>query len=131
MSSYSGSCHCGDVRFAVSAEIREFTTCDCSLCVKKNAHMLKVHESEFELPSNWEALRLYQWNSNVAKHYFCKRCGIYTFHRKRSAPDYFGINVYCFDNLDVSLFDTVATEGANMTLRSNHIRRVWPGPRKE
>ena len=42
---WSGSCHCGAVRFEVSAELDELTTCDCSLCVKKNAVMAKVHES--------------------------------------------------------------------------------------
>ena len=80
------------------------------------------------LQSDWDAVAEYQWNTRVARHYFCKRCGIYTFHRKRSAPDFFGINVYCIDNLDASSIDTVTTEGANMTIECEEPRDVWPGP---
>ena len=101
MSRIEGSCHCGDVLFNVITDIEEFTTCDCSLCVKKNALMVKVHESGFELLTDWDKLGLYQWNTEIAKHYFCKSCGIYTFHRKRAAPDHYGVNVFCFDNLDI------------------------------
>jgi len=43
---------------------------------------------------------MYQFNSKVAKHYFCKVCGIYTFHRPRVAPDQYGINVGCLDGVD-------------------------------
>jgi len=128
MREYHGSCHCGNVKFLLNTSISEFTTCDCSLCVKKNAHMLKVHESEFTLQSDWDTVSEYQWNTRVARHYFCKRCGIYTFHRKRSAPEFFGINVYCIDNLDASSINTVATEGANMTIECTEPRDVWPGP---
>src|SRR5689334_8412622 len=46
MPSYHGSCHCGAVRFRIDAAIEELTTCDCSLCSRKNALMTKVHESE-------------------------------------------------------------------------------------
>ena len=31
----------------------------------------------------------------TARHYFCKVCGIYPFHRKRVTPDHLGINVHC------------------------------------
>lgn len=130
MGEYSGSCHCGDVRFSIRTTINEFTTCDCSLCTKKNAHMVKVHESEFELITDWENVSVYQWNTQIAKHYFCKRCGIYTFHRKRASPDHFGINVYCLDNLDQEGIVTRATEGANMSLECSDARDVWPGPKE-
>ncbi len=42
-----------------------------------------------------DLLTLYQWNTRRAKRYFCCRCGIYVFHRKRAAPGHFGINVFC------------------------------------
>ena len=40
-----GRCHCGAVRFEIDTELPELTTCDCSICRRKNALMVKVHES--------------------------------------------------------------------------------------
>lgn len=125
----AGSCHCGAVRFQVEAEIVELTTCDCSLCVKKNAVMAKVHESALTITSGEDALSLYRWNTGVARHYFCSRCGIYTFHRKRAAPDHFGVNVFCLDGFDPSSAPVRATEGVGMTLSDPDARPEWPGPR--
>lgn len=130
MSQYSGSCHCGDILFTVISEIEELTTCNCSLCIKKNALMFKVHESGFELQTDWAKLGLYQWNTDLAKHYFCKNCGIYTFHRKRAAPDHYGINVHCLDDIDISTINIRETEGANMTVECTSPRQQWPGPRR-
>src|SRR3546814_8995477 len=93
---------CGKIRFRIRTEFTEFTKCDCSLCRKKNAVMTKVHEDDFEILAGEDQLGLYQWNTHTAKHYFCRTCGIYTFHRKRVTPDFLGINVYCLDDADLS-----------------------------
>lgn len=127
--SWAGSCHCGAVRFRVAADISELTTCDCSLCVKKNALMAKVHESELVILQGEEFLSLYQWNSGVAEHRFCTRCGIYTFHRKRAAPEYFGVNVFCLEGFDVKSMPVRATEGVGMSVVDPDARPEWPGPR--
>ena len=74
-------------------------------------------------------LTLYQWNTHRAKHYFCRRCGIYVFHRKRAAPDHFGVNVFCLENIEVASMPIRATEGANMTIEDPIARPEWPGPR--
>jgi hypothetical protein len=129
MPSYHGSCHCGAVRFRIDAAITELTTCDCSLCVKKNALMTKVHESQLTILQGEEALSLYQWNTQRAKHYFCSRCGIYPFHRKRAAPDHYGVNVFCLDDFDPAGVPVRATEGIGMTVVDPNPRPEWPGPR--
>ncbi len=126
---HSGSCHCGNIKFTIESEISKLTTCDCSLCVKKNALMTKVHDSAFNLISGEESLSEYQWNMKIARHYFCKKCGIYTFHRKRSDPQYFGVNIFCLDNFDKSGVPTRATEGENMTVNTKDPIETWPGPR--
>ena len=96
---------------------------------EKNAVMAKVHESALNITAGEEHLSLYRWNTGVARHYFCSRCGIYTFHRKRSAPDHYGVNVFCLDNFDVASMPVRATEGASMTLAPDGARSEWPGPR--
>jgi CRISPR-associated protein Cas8b1/Cst1 subtype I-B len=75
------------VNFRINAVIDELTTCDCSLCRRKNAIMAKVHESELTILSGEDLLSAYAWNTHRAKHFFCSRCGVYVFHRKRAAPD--------------------------------------------
>lgn len=129
MSRYTGSCHCGAVTFRIDAEIAELTTCDCSLCVKKNALMTRVHESALTILSGEDVLSLYQWNTKRAKHYFCSECGIYTFHRKRAAPDHYGVNILCLTDFDHTTVPVRATEGANMSLVDAAARAEWPGPR--
>ncbi len=131
MSKHYGSCHCGAVKFTIDANITELTTCDCSLCMKKNALMTKVHESGFELLSQWNEVSEYNWNTKVARHYFCKTCGIYTFHKKRSQPDHYGINVNCLDEFDASKVETRKTQGLSMSVVASQARDVWQGPRKD
>ncbi|CEJ15608.1 Glutathione-dependent formaldehyde-activating enzyme [bacterium YEK0313] len=106
------------------------TTCDCSLCVKRNALMVKVHESELTILSGVDVLTLYEWNTRRARHYFCSRCGIYTFHRKRAAPDHYGVNVFCLDGFDASALPVRATEGIGMTVVDPAAPATWPGPRR-
>ncbi|MGL4287507.1 MAG: GFA family protein [Phreatobacter sp.] len=130
MGRHFGSCHCGAVTFRLDAEIVELTTCDCSLCVKRNALMTKVHESELTILSGAEMLTLYEWNTRRARHYSCAKCGIYTFHRKRAAPDHYGVNIFCLDGFDASGLPVRATEGIGMTVVDPAARDEWPGPRE-
>jgi hypothetical protein len=126
---FKGSCHCGAVQIRVDAAITELTTCDCSLCAMRNAVMAKVPEQALTVLEGTAMLTLYEWNTRRAKHYFCRRCGIYVFHRKRAAPDHFGINVFCLEGFDVASVPIRATEGANMTIEDPTARPQWPGPR--
>ena len=127
MTIYLGSCHCGTVRFRVDAQVTELTTCDCSLCSKRNALMAKIPETALSILEGQDALTLYEWNTRRAKHYFCKRCGIYVFHRKRAAPDHFGINVFCLSGFDYATLPVRATEGARMTIVDPSPNSDWPG----
>ena len=113
---FKGSCHCGSVQFEVSGTLDEFTMCDCTLCVKKNAVMSKVHESGLRILQGEDKLNLYRWNTRVAQHFFCSVCGIYTFHRKRAAPDHYGVNVHCLDDVDVSGVPMRRVDGKTMSV---------------
>jgi hypothetical protein len=100
MQTYRGSCHCGAVQFEIDTDFPELTMCDCSICRRKNALMVKVHESKFKLLAGKASLTQYQFHTKTARHYFCNVCGIYPFHRKRVTPDHLGINVYCLHDFD-------------------------------
>jgi len=134
MPSWSGSCHCGAVRFSVTAEIDELTRCDCSLCRRRGALMAKVPESGLTLQAGEDALVLYRWNTGVARHYFCRYCGVYPFHRKRAAPTFYGVNVGCLEAFDVAAYPYRLADGATMSVRpadafKGGARPEWTGPR--
>jgi hypothetical protein len=109
-----GSCHCGAVRFEIETDFPELTTCDCSICKRKNALMVRVHESKFRLLAGQESLTEYQFHTKTARHYFCKICGIYPFHRKRVTPDNLGINVNCLEGADLAGVPVRQAVGAAM-----------------
>ncbi|MEP5189637.1 MAG: GFA family protein [Marinomonas sp.] len=102
------------MQFAITTDFPELTTCDCSICIRKNALMVKVHESEFELLTGEDALSEYQFHTKTARHFFCKTCGIYPFHRKRVTPDYVGVNVFCLEAFDPAGIPVRATIGKEM-----------------
>ena len=126
---YEGSCHCGAVRFRIDAAIDELTTCDCSLCAARNALMAKIPEQDLTVLDGEAMLTRYEWNTRRAKHFFCRRCGVYVFHRKRAAPDFFGVNAFCLRDFDPESVPVRATEGANMTVEDPDAQAAWPGPR--
>lgn len=115
MQKYHGSCHCGAIQFEIETEFPELTQCDCSICRRKNALMVKVHESKFRLLAGADSLTEYQFHTWTARHYFCKVCGIYPFHRKRIAPDHFGVNIFCLENFEPSGIPVRQAVGAAMT----------------
>ena len=130
MGSWDGACHCGTVRFRVAGEVSEVITCGCSLCAMRNVRMAQVDERALTLSAGEEALALYTWNTGVAQHRFCRICGVYVFHRKRAAPDRFGVNVECLEGFDPDAFPFRAAEGVDMSVRAEGARPTWTGPRE-
>ncbi len=115
MQRYQGACHCGAVRFEIETDFPELTQCDCSICRKKNALMVKVHQDQFKLLAGEASLTEYQFHTCTARHFFCKVCGIYPFHRKRVTPDHLGINVFCLEGFDPSGIPVRQAVGVAMT----------------
>ena len=100
MPTYSGGCHCGRVRFRVTAELDRVSDCNCSMCTKKGILHLIVPQDAFELVSGADALTTYTFNTGVAKHHFCRHCGIHSFYVPRSDPDKIDVNARCLDDVD-------------------------------
>ncbi|MFM1896472.1 MAG: hypothetical protein RLZZ385_1546 [Pseudomonadota bacterium] len=95
---YRGSCHCGAVRFEVEAPAElHCEDCNCSICYRTGFIHLIVPKSRFRLLQGQESLTTYTWNTGVARHTFCKVCGIKPFYIPRSNPDGVDVNVRCLD----------------------------------
>ena len=108
MKTMQGGCHCGRVRFKVTADLNSVTYCNCSICSKKGFLHLIVPPEQFELISGKDNLTTYTFNTGVAKHVFCKTCGIHPFYVPRSDPDKIDVNVRCIDDVDIEAL-TIAT----------------------
>lgn len=98
---YTGSCHCGNISFTVSIDLDECYVCDCSICTHKGSIMNRVPPGNFALVSGSESVRVYRFNTEVAEHCFCGGCEIHTFHRPRSAPEIWSVNVRCLQGVDL------------------------------
>ena len=95
---YEGSCHCGQITFEVEApEILEADHCNCSICTKSGYLHLIVPKRKFRLLSGEQSLTCYTFNTGVAKHNFCKTCGIKPFYTPRSNPEGIDVNINCLD----------------------------------
>ncbi len=68
---------------------------------------------KFNLIAGKEYLTLYQFHTNTAKHYSCKLCGIYPFHKPRVAPDFYGINVACLEDVDTFKLEPGLVDGGS------------------
>jgi hypothetical protein len=113
---HTGQCHCGAVKFTVKLPngLEKLRRCDCSMCRRKGAIVASVTLSNLTITAGEEVLRLYQFNTHTAKHYFCSNCGIYTHHQRRSDPTEFGINVGCLEGINpYELGEVPVSDGVN------------------
>ena len=115
-STHDAACHCGSVKFRVTLPdgLNSARRCDCSFCRMRGGVAVSANLDGIEFLDGKDQLTLYQFNTGVAKHYFCSHCGIYTHHQRRSNPNEFGVNVACLEG--VSPFDfpeIVVNDGVN------------------
>jgi len=109
-----GGCHCGRVRFEVLAPAEiEASECNCSICSKTGFLHLIVPKSRFKLLQGSESLTDYTFNTGVARHLFCKVCGIKSFYVPRSNPDGYSVNVRCLDSGTVAKVTVIPFDGKN------------------
>jgi len=109
---YQGACHCGKVRFKVTADIDHVRVCDCSICWARGALIHRVPEEAVTIETPLSEMTLYQWGSGTARDYFCPVCGILTFRRTSmptaaemdtgSVPfDGWAVNTRCLRDFDI------------------------------
>jgi hypothetical protein len=113
---HRASCHCGSVVLELDLPngIVDPRRCDCSICRRKGAIVASVPLAGIKIVKGHDVLKLYQFNTNTAKHYFCSICGIYTHHQRRSNPEQYGYNVGCLEGVNPFEIENVPTnDGVN------------------
>jgi hypothetical protein len=111
---HKGSCHCKSVQFSVEApEKITVQECNCSICSMSGFLHLIVPKSNFKLLKGKESLTTYTFNTGIAKHTFCKNCGIKPFYIPRSNPDGYSVNLRCLDKSNFVEIDFEEFDGKN------------------
>jgi len=89
------SCHCGAVviEALLPRGLASASRCTCSFCRRRAAATVTAIASKVTVLKGVENLTLYTWGTHTAQHYFCKICGIYTHHQRRSNPEECGVNL--------------------------------------
>jgi hypothetical protein len=110
---YRGGCHCGRVAFEVEGTCERVSECNCSICTKKGYLHWIVPRGTFRLLTPEEHLATYTFNTGVARHRFCKVCGVASFYIPRSDPDKIDVNARCLDGVDLSALRVERFDGQN------------------
>ena len=73
-----------------------------------------VPAEELDIDAVGGALGSYTFASHSAEHYFCRRCGIYTFHQSKAKPGQLRINIGCVNDIDSSNLPFAVYDGASV-----------------
>ena len=113
---YSGGCHCGNVRFDVTADLSQVLGCNCSICVKRGALWCFVTPDVFALRAGADALADYQFGKKSIHHLFCPNCGVGAFSRGTGGDgsEMIAVNVRCLDGVDVGALKVTPFDGKSL-----------------
>ncbi len=111
---YTGSCHCGAVRYEAKLDLAApVIGCNCSMCGRSGTLLAFIPDQQFKLLSGEDALVDYQFNKHVIHHLFCRVCGIKPFARGKSpnGDDVIAVNTRCLEGVDVQSLQVHSVDG--------------------
>lgn len=122
MVTHLGNCHCKQIQFEVIGEKNiKVLDCSCSICSILNYKHYIVDKSQFKLLKGKRHLSTYTFNTNVAKHLFCKNCGIKSFYIPRSHPDSISVNLNCVHPKTINKVKIIKFDGKHWKKNINKI----------
>ena len=127
---YTGSCHCGAVRFEVDLA-RGFTgsRCNCSVCVRTSVTSSMVKPAAFRLLTGEAGLGSYQWGAKISTRHFCPTCGVHCFGRGHLAEiggDFVAVNLNCIDAIEPTTIEIQHWDGRHDNWQGGPRATPWP-----
>lgn len=113
----TGGCHCGRVRFEVTADLSQVLACNCSICTKRGLLLTFVGPESFALRAGDEDdLVDYQFNRHVIHHLFCPVCGVESYARgkKPDGGEMIAVNVRCLDHIELDKLTLTPFDGRSL-----------------
>jgi hypothetical protein len=101
---YTGSCHCGQVRFEVEGAVDSGLACNCSICSRRASLLWFVPHERLRLLADKDTAATYTFNKHVIRHRFCPTCGIHTYG-EGTAPNgarMAAINLRTLEDFDIA-----------------------------
>jgi hypothetical protein len=113
---HTGGCHCGLVRYEVTAEISGVAACNCSICTKRGALWTFAGADQFVLRAGEDNLADYQFGKKIIHHLFCRECGVASFSRGKAPDgrDMVAVNARCLDDLDIAALAVTPFDGKSL-----------------
>jgi hypothetical protein len=122
---HRGGCHCGAVAFEVEAPARLLVQeCNCSICAASGFLHLIVPRGRFRLLRGEGALTEYTFGTKIARHLFCRTCGVKSFYVPRSNPDGYSVNARCLDPATVEATVVEPFDGRNWEASAGALRHL-------
>ncbi|HXW10388.1 MAG TPA: GFA family protein [Steroidobacteraceae bacterium] len=122
---HRGGCHCGAVAFEVDAPAHLVVQdCNCSICSSSGFWHLIVPRERFRLLRGADSLTEYTFGTGVARHLFCRTCGVKSFYVPRSHPDGYSVNARCLDRATVATITLEPFDGRNWEASVGSLRRL-------
>jgi hypothetical protein len=116
MKKYAGSCHCGDVRFEVEADLGTVMACNCSICSRAGYLLAFVGPDHFKLLSGAGKQTDYQFNKKNIHHLFCSKCGVRSFGHGKGpdGSEMYAVNVRTLDGIDLASLKVQSFNGKDL-----------------
>jgi hypothetical protein len=122
---HRGGCHCGAVAFEVLAPARLVVQeCNCSICSASGYWHLIVPRQRFALLRGQDSLSEYTFGTGVARHLFCRNCGVKSFYVPRSNPDGYSVNARCLERSTVASITVEPFDGRNWDASASAVRHL-------
>lgn len=124
-----GGCHCGAVKWeALLSDDIVADECNCSMCEKVGFIHIISPASRFKLLSGEDQITEYIFNTGIAKHRFCRRCGVKSFYVPRSNPDGFSLNLRCMDRSQFASIEIRPFDGQNWEANAGKLAHLSKEP---
>lgn len=116
MNTKLASCHCGSINLELELNqgLENVRRCDCSMCSRKGYVMASVPVAKLKVVKGESDLSLYQFGEKIAEHFFCRKCGIHTHHKRRSNPNEYGVNIACIEGVRALEIEGVSIGNGNL-----------------